>query len=117
MAEQVVKEEVLAGKVSKRQARIIRLMTRRGRVILLMTLAAAVITFAVVQDRVTAAGARRYVALQRDAAARGDAPVSIDEVVAPAVRRSVRLGLIWGGAVLAAGVTVASFAGRRSHGE
>lgn len=92
-------------------------MTRRARTILLITAVAAAMTFAVVQDRVTAAGARRYVSLQRDALASGDAPVSIDEVVKPAVRQSVRQGLIWSSAVLAAGVAVATFAGRRPSGE
>ena len=92
-------------------------MRRRGRVILLLTLIAVVITFAVVQDRVTAAGARRYVALHREAAAGRRAPVSIDEVVKPAVRQSVRQGLMWSGAVLVAGVLLASFVGRRPQGE
>jgi hypothetical protein len=92
-------------------------MTRRSRTILLITVAAAVMTFAVVQDRVTAAGARRYVALQREALARGAAPVTIDEVVKPAVRQSVHQGLVWSSLVLATGVTVAAFAGRRPQGE
>ena len=87
-------------------------MACRPRTILLITLVAAVITFAVVQDRVTAAGARRYVALQRDAAAGQRESVAIDEVVKPAVRESVRQGLVWSGAVLAAGVALAALTGR-----
>ena len=92
-------------------------MSRGTRTILLIAAAAAAMTFAVVQDRVTAAGARRYVSLQREALARGDAPVTIDEVVRPAVRESVQQGLVWSSVVLAAGVTVAAFAGRRPRGE
>ena len=92
-------------------------MTRRVRTILLITVAAAVMTFAVVQDRVTAAGARRYVTLQREAAAGRRDPLTIDEVVRPAVRQSVHQGLIWSSAVLAVGVALAVFAGRRRLGE
>jgi hypothetical protein len=92
-------------------------MTRRSRTILLMTVVAAAMTFAVVQDRVTAAGARRYVALQREALARGGRPVTIDEVVRPAVRQSVHQGLIWSSVVLAAGGAIAAYAGRRPRGE
>ncbi len=87
-------------------------MACRPRTILLITVVAAVITFAVVQDRVTAAGARRYVALQRDAAAGQRQSVAIDEVVKPAVRQSVHQGLVWSGAVLAAGVALAALIGR-----
>jgi hypothetical protein len=92
-------------------------MRSRTRTILLITAAAATMTFAVVQDRITAAGARRYVSLQREALARGDAPVTIDEVVRPAVRESVHQGLVWSSVVLAAGVAVAAFAARRPRGE
>ncbi len=87
-------------------------MTCRPRTVLLIAVAAAMVTFAVVQDRVTAAGARRYVALQREAAAGQREPVTIDEVVKPAVRHSVHQGLVWSGAVLAAGVALAALAGR-----
>jgi hypothetical protein len=68
--------------------------------------------FLVVQDRVTAGGARDYVMRQR-AAAVGEMPaVTVDEVMRPAVTRSVRAGLLWGGVVLAAGVALALSAGR-----
>ena len=87
-------------------------MACRPRTILLIAVAVAMMTFAVVQDRVTAAGARRYVALQRDAAAGQRDPVTIDEVVKPAARQSVHQGLVWSGAVLAAGVALAALAGR-----
>ena len=87
-------------------------MACRPRTVLLIAVAAAMVTFAVVQDRVTAAGARRYVALQRDAAAGQRDPVAIDEVLQPAVRQSVHQGLVWSGAVLAAGAALAALAGR-----
>ena len=87
-------------------------MACRPRTILLITVAAAMMTFSVVQDRVTAAGARRYVALQRDASAGRREPVTIDEVVKPAVRQSVHQGLIWSSVVLAAGVALAARARR-----
>ena len=89
-------------------------MSVRVRWIVLASIAAAVAVFLVVQDRITAAGARDYVARQRAAAA-GQAPaVTIDEVMRPAVARSVRAGLLWGGVVLAAGLAIAWLsAGRR----
>ena len=90
-------------------------MVKRVRTILLMTLAAACVVCAVVQDRVTAAGARRYVVLQREALA-GRAPaVTIDQVMAPAVERAVRQGVLWGGVVLLAGVGVAFAASLRTR--
>ena len=92
-------------------------MTRRIRMILLITVAAAIVTFAIVQDRVTAAGARRYVALQREATAGHRPPVTIDEVVNPAVRRSVHQGLVWSSAVLAGGIVIAALARGRSRRE
>lgn len=88
-------------------------MSRRARAIVLTSAAAAIAVFAVVQDRGTASGAQRYVAAQRQALAGGQPPVAIDEVMRPAVRRSVQQGLVWGGAVLAAGLAVAAAAGRR----
>ena len=69
-----------------------------------MTLAASLATFAVVQDRVTAAGARQYVALQKEAGAGLGRPVTVQEVMAPAIRESVRRGAMAGGGVLLAGV-------------
>jgi hypothetical protein len=87
-------------------------MVKRVRTILLITLAAAFAVFAVVQDHVTAAGARQYVSLQREALAGQVPAVTIDQVMAPAVERSVRLGLLWGGVVLLAGFGVAAAASR-----
>jgi hypothetical protein len=73
-----------------------------------VTLLAALVVFCGVQDRVTAEGARRYVALQRESIAAGAPPVAIDAVVKPAVRRSVEQGLLWAGAVCAAGLGAAA---------
>ena len=68
-----------------------------------VTLVAALVVFCGVQDRVTASGARRYVSLQRDALSGKGPVVTIDEVVAPAVSRSARQGLMWSAVVCAAG--------------
>ena len=84
-------------------------MRLRPRTIILMTFVLALVVFAVVQDRVTAAGARQYVTLQRAALAGRGAPVTIDEVMIPAVKRSVRQGLAWGGAVMVGGIVLCRF--------
>ena len=81
--------------------------------ILAIAVLAALVVFAVVQDRITAAGARRYVAIQRDAIAGRAQPVTVDEVMRPAIQRSVQQGLIWGGVVLVAGVALAKATTRR----
>jgi ABC-type Fe3+ transport system permease subunit len=90
------------------------------RFLLILTIVTSLALFAFVQDRVTAAGARRYVSLQR-AAAEGRGPaVTIDEVMQPAIRESVRSGARWAGIVLLVGVAVAFSVARRSttgHGE
>jgi hypothetical protein len=88
-------------------------MALRPRAILALTALAALVVFAVVQDRVTAAGVRRYVAIQRDALAGRRQPVTVDEIMRPAVQRSVQQGLTWSGLVLAGGVTVAGAVARR----
>ena len=78
------------------------------RTIVVATIVAALVVFCVVQDRVTAAGARRYVSAQRAAlAARGPA-VTIDEIMAPAIRGSVRQALFWSGLVLVSGCLLAA---------
>jgi len=79
----------------------------RPRTVLLTAFIAAVVVFCVVQDRVTARGAQQYAEQQRRALSGRGTPVTIDEVVAPAVRRSVQQGLLWGGLVMAAGIVVA----------
>jgi len=88
-------------------------MALRPRAILIVTALVALVVFAIVQDRVTAAGARRYVALQRDAIAGRGQPVTIDEIMRPAIRRSVRQGLLWSGVVVVGGVGIAGAVGRR----
>jgi hypothetical protein len=80
----------------------------RPRTVLLVTMACALVVFCGVQDRVTAAGARQYVLLQRAAWSGGGAPVTIEGVVGPAVRRSVREAGLWSGVVLAAGFAAAA---------
>jgi hypothetical protein len=81
------------------------------RAALWITFAAALATFCFVQDRITAEGARRYVALQRDAVAGRGPAVTIDQVMRPAVDRSVRLALFSSAAVAVVG-TAAAFGGR-----
>jgi len=83
-------------------------MVVRPRGILIATALAALVVFAVVQDRVTAAGARRYVALQRAALAGRGPMVTVDEIMRPAVAQSVHEGLVWGGVVLIGGVGIAA---------
>jgi hypothetical protein len=76
-------------------------MSLRG---VVATLLLALCVFAVVQDRMTAAAARRYVAMQREAIRTGALPASIDAVMAPGNRRAVRVAGTWAGAVAAAGL-------------
>ena len=83
-------------------------MSRYVRGIVLVSIAAALVVFLVVQDRVTAGGAREYVERQRRADIGQTPRVTIGEVMRPAVRRSVRLGLSWGTVVLAAGLATAA---------
>jgi hypothetical protein len=90
-------------------------MALRPRAILVLTVLAALVVFAVVQDRITAAGARRYVAIQRDALAGRAQPVTVDEIMRPAIERSVQQGLMWGGLVLVAGAGVAGAVARRQR--
>ena len=89
-------------------------MALAPRTVVRVTLMAALVVFCGVQDRITAAGARRYVALQREALATGGMPVAIDAVVKPAVSRSVEQGLLWAGALCVAGLGTA-FAVRRGR--
>ena len=81
----------------------------RPRTILGVTLVAALVVFAVVQDRVTASGARQYVTLQRAALAAGGAPITIEQVMRPAIRRSARQGSMWAAMVMAGGLAVSWF--------
>ena len=77
------------------------------------SLLAGFVVFCGVQDRITAAGARRYVARQREALAGNGRLVTIDEVMGPAVDRSVRQAALYGGAVAAAGVALGALRRRR----
>ena len=76
---------------------------------------AALVVFAVVQDRLTVAGVGQYIAASRDVVPGGRARVTIDEVMEPAVTHAVRQGALWGGAVLVAGLG-GTFAVRRLRG-
>jgi hypothetical protein len=88
-------------------------MRRRAGAIVVVTLTAAAIAFAYVQDRVTASGASEYVMRQHEAMAGRGASVTIDQVMRPAIRRSVEQGLAWAAAALAAGFGAAAVVGRR----
>lgn len=76
---------------------------------------AAVVVFCAVQDREMKAGVGRYIAAQR-AALDGRGPaVTVDEVMGPSIRASVRGGLVWSGVVGAVGLTSAAVVTRRSR--
>jgi hypothetical protein len=90
-------------------------MVIRPRAVLLATAIVAVVVFAIVQDRITAAGARRYAALQRDALAGRGPLVTVDQIMRPAIARSVQQGLMWGGVVLIAGVGLAGMVSTRQR--
>ena len=81
------------------------------------TCIAALVVFATVQDRTTVAGVGRYVALQRDALAARRPPVTIDGVMRPALTRGVQQGALWGGLVLATGLSGTLVARRRRRRE
>jgi hypothetical protein len=91
----------------------------RPRTILAVTFVAALVVFAAVQDRVTASGARQYVALQRAAIEGGVPSVTIEQVMTPAVSMSVRQALLWSLVVLAGGGALSWFlvpgSGRGPH--
>ena len=78
---------------------------------------AAIVVFAVVHDRVTVAGVGEYIAAYHDAAAGRRPPVTIDEIMKPAVRRAAWQGATWGGVVLIAGLGGTIALRRRTHRE
>ena len=80
---------------------------------LLTTLVLAVGVFAVVQDRITAAGARSYVAEQRARIAAGQPSIAVADVMEPAIARSAGIASLSAAGVLAAGIAV-SFLLRRA---
>ena len=83
---------------------------------MVLTVVAALVAFCIVQDRITAAGASRY-ALAALAAIDHHQPVApIDSVMRPAIRRSVRLGLVAAGVVLASGLGTAALVSRIRRG-
>ena len=77
--------------------------------------AAALVVFAVVQDRVTSAAVGQYELAYRDAVAGRRPRVTIDDVMKPAVADGVQQGALWGGAVFIVGVG-GTFAARRLRG-
>jgi hypothetical protein len=81
--------------------------------VVVFTVAAAGVVFCIVQDRVTAAGVRRYVAVQRAAIAGERPAVSLDAVMAPARARALDQALVWSGTVAGAGLGAAAIAGWR----
>jgi hypothetical protein len=83
------------------------------RMILAIAVAIAAVVFCVVQDRVTAGGARQYVELQRAATEGRGNPVTIDEIMRPVVRRSVAEAAAWSAVVIVAGAITAGVLGRR----
>lgn len=85
--------------------------TPRG--IVIATCVAAIVVFALVQDRITAGGARRYVAMQREALAGSREPVRVRAVMKPAIEHSVRTAALAAGVVLLAGLGAATVRGRR----
>jgi hypothetical protein len=83
--------------------------------LVLATLVAAVIVFLAVQDHEMGAGAGRYVAAERAALAGQGPAVSVDEMMRPAVRDSVRRGLMWSALVGAVGLAGTIVLTRRSR--
>ncbi len=81
------------------------------------TFVAAGVVFCGVQDQITAAGARGYVARQRAALA-GEGPLlTIDSVMRPAIRRSVEQGVLWSAAAAGAVLAGSGLWGRRRRRE
>jgi hypothetical protein len=89
-------------------------MTTAARVVV-FSFVAAVVVFCIVQDRLTAQGAREYVQLQRAASAGAGPAVTVDQVMKPAVRRSVLQAFRWSGVVMSAGLVAGGVVSRRSR--
>jgi ABC-type Fe3+ transport system permease subunit len=86
-----------------------------ARRLVVFTFVAAFAVFCVVQDRITAGGARRFGVEAMAAIARHDR-ISVDAVMRPAIRRSVRLGLAAAAAVLVVGLGAAAVVARSPRG-
>jgi hypothetical protein len=84
----------------------------RRSVLIGLALLLGLAAFCVVQDRVTAEGARRYVRQQRAAENGNGVAPPVDDVMRPAIAASVREGATWGGGVAAAGVALALLFGK-----
>ena len=84
--------------------------------VVVFTFLAALAVFCVVQDRVTAHGAHAYAEQARAAYARHQRGASVDDVMQPAIRRGVRLGLASAGAVVIAGIGAAVVMARGERG-
>jgi hypothetical protein len=80
--------------------------------VLVVTCVMALVTFAVVQDRVTAAGARRYAAIKRASVGTQDSRVTIENVMAPAIRSAVQWGAAAAGVVIVLGAGLMTFVPR-----
>jgi hypothetical protein len=83
--------------------------------LVVLSIVAATVVFCIVQDRLTAAGARHYVQLQQAAIAGGGPAVTIDGIMRPAVRRSVRDALLSSAGVMAVGCAGAALIARRDR--
>lgn len=77
------------------------------------SLIAALITFLVVQDRVTYYATVRYAELVRAATVSHTQAPAIDDVMPAAVAQSIRLGLLWGGVVFMGGLGFTALRRRR----
>ena len=81
----------------------------------MFTAIAAIVVFAVVQDRLTVAGVGRYVSMSGEAAAGRGPAVTIDSVMKPAVAHAVRQAMRWSGVALATGLGGTLIARRRQR--
>ena len=82
---------------------------------IVLTCIAALAVFAVIQDRITGSGVGQYVAKYHEAVAAKRTPLTIDDVMRPAVAHGVRQGTLWSGATLIAGVAGTVIVRRRAR--
>lgn len=86
--------------------------SRGRRVALIVWAAFAFVTWNVVFDRQVYLAAVEFSQQQIERYQRGEPVASIDAAFSPRVGQAAQRASVWGGAVLAAGVAVAAFAGR-----